>query len=95
MLRLLSGRRIRWLTMLAAPLLAWASLTRAQVRPQPPERHNPLRAAYMRAHFYEAMLLHDAVARATWRRRDSRRPACRRTARPCQCLHGRKPSRER
>ena len=63
MLRLLSGRRIRWLTMLAAPLLAWASLTRAQVRPQSPERPNSLRAAYMRAHFYEAMLLHDAVAR--------------------------------
>ena len=61
--RLLSGRRIQWFTMLAALLLAWASLTRAQVRPQPPERHNPLRTAYMRAHFYEAMLLHDAVAR--------------------------------
>ena len=60
--RLLSGRRIQWLTMFAAPLLAWASLT-AQVRPQSPERHNPLRAAYMRAHFYQAMLLHDAVAR--------------------------------
>ena len=63
MLRLLSGRRIRWLTMLAAPLLAWASLTRAQVRPQSPERPNSLRAVYMRAHFYEAMQLHDAVAR--------------------------------
>ena len=61
--RLLSDRRIQWLTMLAALLLAWASLTRAQVRPQPPERHNPLRAAYMRGHFYQAMLLHDAVAR--------------------------------
>ena len=61
--RLLSDRRIQWLTMLAALLLAWASLTRAQVRPQSPERPNPLRAAYMRAHFYQAMLLHDAVAR--------------------------------
>ena len=61
--RSLSGRRIQWLTMLAAPLLAWASLTGAQVRPQAVERPNPLRAAYMRAHFYQAMLLHDAVAR--------------------------------
>jgi hypothetical protein len=59
----LSGRRIQWLTMLGALLLAWASLTRAQVRPQASERHNPLRAAYMRAHFHQAMLLHDAVAR--------------------------------
>jgi mono/diheme cytochrome c family protein len=62
--RSLSTRRVQWLMMLAALLLlAWAPLTRAQVRPQPPERHNPLRAAYMRAHFYQAMLLHDAVAR--------------------------------
>ena len=61
--RTLSGRRIQWLTMPAALLLASASLTRAQVRPQPPERHNPLRAASMRAHFHQAMLLHDAMAR--------------------------------
>lgn len=49
--------------MLVALLLAWGAATRAQVRPEAPERHNPLRAAYMRAHFYQAMLLHDAVAR--------------------------------
>jgi hypothetical protein len=61
--RLLSGRRIQWITMLAALVLALASITRAQVRPQPPERYNPLRAAYMRGHFYQALLLHDAVAR--------------------------------
>jgi hypothetical protein len=61
--RLFAGRRIQWLTMLAALMLALASLTRAQVRPEPPDRDNPLRAAYMRAHFYQAMLLHDAVAR--------------------------------
>jgi cytochrome c553 len=61
--RVLSGPRFQWLTMLAALLLAGATFTGAQVRPQPPDRYNPLRAAYMRAHFYQAMLLHDAVAR--------------------------------
>ena len=61
--RLLSVPRMPWLTMLAALLLALTSFTRAQVRPQAPERPNPLRAAYMRAHFYQALQLHDAVAR--------------------------------
>lgn len=58
-----SRRRIQWLTMLAALLFAWTGIFRAQVRPQPAERSNPLRAALMRAHFHQAMLLHDAVAR--------------------------------
>jgi cytochrome c553 len=48
---------------LAVLLLIATGHARMQVHPQKPERHNPLRAAYMRTHFYNAMLLHDAVAR--------------------------------
>ena len=58
-----SRSRSSWFMALAVLLLAAAAHVRVQVHPQPPERHNPLRAAYMRTHFYQAMLLHDALAR--------------------------------
>ena len=58
-----SHRHTPWLVGVLALLLGGAGHAGAQVQPRPPERHNPLRAAYMRAHFYQAMLLHDAVAR--------------------------------
>lgn len=53
--------RRRWLVGLGiVSLTALASLvTSAQTR----DRYNPLRAAYMRAHFEQTMRLHDAVAR--------------------------------
>jgi hypothetical protein len=53
--------RVVWVPVLGALLLGGAVALRTQA--QTTERHNPLRAAYMRAHFYQAMLLHDAVAR--------------------------------
>ena len=57
-----SLRRMPWLWLLAL-LVGGVQYVGAQVQPRPPERRNPLRAAYRRAHFYQAMLLHDAVAR--------------------------------
>lgn len=41
-------------------LVATAGLV---LQAQPADRHNPLRAAYMRAHFDQAMQVHDAVVR--------------------------------
>ena len=61
MTRALVILRRHWLVGVgAAALTALASLvTTAQTR----DRYNPLRAAYMRAHFEQTMRLHDAVAR--------------------------------
>lgn len=47
------------LVVLALATVAASLAGHAQTR----DRHNPLRAAYMRAHFQQTMLLHDAVAR--------------------------------
>lgn len=47
----------------AALLLAGTAAIRIDAQSQATERHNPLRAAYMRAHFNQTLLLHDAVAR--------------------------------
>lgn len=54
-----TGRRLLLLSTLGAMLIAGVVLPGlAQT-----SRYNPLRAAYMRAHFHQALLLHDAVAR--------------------------------
>jgi len=58
-----SHRHGPWLPGVLALLIGAAGHAGAQVQPRAPERHNPLRATYARAHFYQAMLLHDAVAR--------------------------------
>ena len=58
-----SRLRLLWLPAVAAALLAGAAAVRTDAQSQATERHNPLRAAYMRAHFNQALLLHDAVAR--------------------------------
>jgi len=53
------GRRLLVQSTLGAVLIAGVVLPgHAQT-----SRYNPLRAAYMRAHFHQALLLHDAVAR--------------------------------
>ena len=56
-----TGRRLLMLSPLGAVLLA--SLVVLPGHAQTSSRYNPLRAAYMRAHFHQALLLHDAVAR--------------------------------
>lgn len=53
--------RGRWSVVVGALALTTAASLIGHA--QPPDRHNPLRAAYMRAHFQQAMLMHDAVAR--------------------------------
>lgn len=58
-----SRRRMPWLVGVLALLLGAMGQASAQVQPRQPERPNALRATYARAHFYQAMLLHDAVAR--------------------------------
>ena len=54
-------RRLLMLATLGALLLA--SLVAIPGHAQTSSRYNPLRAAYMRAHFHPALLLHDAVVR--------------------------------
>lgn len=55
-------RRHGWiLTVLAMTMLAAA--TGYRLHAQETSRYNPLRAAYMRAHFSQVMVMHDAVAR--------------------------------
>jgi cytochrome c553 len=54
-----TGRRLLTLSALGVVLLGGLVVPgHAQT-----SRYNPLRAAYMRAHFHQALLLHDAVAR--------------------------------
>ena len=55
-----TGRRLL-LSTLGAVLLA--NLAVLPGHAQTSNRYNPLRATYMRAHFHQALLLHDAVAR--------------------------------
>lgn len=55
--------RVVWLPVAVAALIAGTVTARSVAQSQATERHNPLRAAYMRAHFNQTLLLHDAVAR--------------------------------
>lgn len=56
-----TGRRLLMMAILGATLLG--SLAVLRLDAQTSDRHNPVRAAYMRAHFNQVLLLHDAVAR--------------------------------
>jgi cytochrome c553 len=56
-----TGRRLLMLSILGAGLIGGLEVVTGYA--QTSDRHNPIRAAYMRAHFNQAMLLHDAVAR--------------------------------
>jgi hypothetical protein len=61
MRRLTLVRWHAWLVLAAGAMLALATGYRLQA--QETSRYNPLRAAYMRAHFNQAMAMHDAIAR--------------------------------
>ena len=61
MRRQATSRRLLMLSTLGTVLLA--GLVVLPGHAQTSSRYNPLRAAYMRAHFHQALLLHDAVAR--------------------------------
>ena len=56
-----TARRLLMMSILGAVLIG--SLSVLPGHAQTSDRHNPVRAAYMRAHFHQALLLHDAVAR--------------------------------
>ncbi|AMY09993.1 hypothetical protein LuPra_03220 [Luteitalea pratensis] len=56
-----TGRRLLMLSILGAVLLGGLPVLPGHA--QTTSRYNQLRAAYMRAHFHQALLLHDAVAR--------------------------------
>ena len=56
-----TGRRLLMVSVLGAVLIGSLSILPGHA--QTSDRHNPVRAAYMRAHFHQALLVHDAVAR--------------------------------
>ncbi|BCS33082.1 hypothetical protein TBR22_A23080 [Luteitalea sp. TBR-22] len=61
MRHVITSQRLRTLAALAALLLA--SVTGLRLQAQTTDRHNPVRAAYMRAHFSQVLEMHDAIAR--------------------------------
>ena len=56
-----TARRLLMMSVPGAVLIGSLSILPGHA--QTSDRHNPVRAAYMRAHFHQALLVHDAVAR--------------------------------